>query len=794
MLAPSGSIVYSLIMQVTKPETAPLTQEDLPTWMRPRARKLDYMLLAACLLSFTLALPWMSRDGLPRSLLAQAEMARIAEVTDSFQSGIIYPRWASHFHFGYGSPLFNYLAPAPHYLGGLHLLMTQTSPDVSLRFWVTIFIFIAGVGMFTLGRASGGDWAGLTAMLLYLLSPTIIYRLAYIDVNLGLLMAAALFPWALWLCWLTVHGGDGRDSASFAILGALLLLSSNWLGMLLFIAVIAWGFWLLQWRLATAWRPFVVALGISIGLSSFYWMPLVLEWDAVHWQPRELLLRPLALGEVLRFPSAPDFAKLNPPSNPELGPATWGLGIAGILILAVEVRQSARLRYVLYWLPFGVVGIGLLVIATQLQDTWLDDGAKFPALTRLDLLIPTAACAALMGAQVTRAIQEYWPSLQTRMLGVALLSLLILICGYNTFNPPPFVPYRNSANINSYMQDELRGAFGATLTTGLLLPVDVQTIPSPSFALIDSFEENEVIKLERASRLPNTNLGILSHSPIYDAFRISNETPTSLEILTFNFLGWNATFRERPAAINSALGSGLIMVTVPAGDGTLEVKFSSTRVRSLALFVSVGSLLVLFGTLRILSRRPKLNWIVPTRPEFSPYFNISLAVVLWLTLMVVRGNIRSQSDLSHAMPYPHVFEGGIDFLGFQLNDTTTYPGQTMHFTLYWEAARPNLTNYWVQVHLVNTATGSRIFSTTHHAPGGWITSYWNQVQYIQDDYYLPLPQLLAAGRYEIEVEVLQCNNSQQPYECPSPLLMKAYDPRGNLVGNTITLPQSMTIQ
>jgi hypothetical protein len=115
------------------PEKRQLTPDQLPQWMRPHPRKPDYALLAMFLLCCVVALPWLTQDGLPNTPSTQIELARIAETADSFETGVIYPRWASHFHFGYGSPVFNYLAPAPHYLGGLHLLLTQTTPTISLK-------------------------------------------------------------------------------------------------------------------------------------------------------------------------------------------------------------------------------------------------------------------------------------------------------------------------------------------------------------------------------------------------------------------------------------------------------------------------------------------------------------------------------------------------------------------------------------------------------------------------------------------------------------------------------------
>src|SRR5690348_14819840 len=111
-------------------QTIPL--EELPLWMRPRHRNIDWGLLI--LLGFCLINVWpFISHPLPGATDAELYVYRSVEVARLLRAGIGYSRWSPYFNYGYGSPLFNYLPPLPHYLAGYYQVLTDASPENSIK-------------------------------------------------------------------------------------------------------------------------------------------------------------------------------------------------------------------------------------------------------------------------------------------------------------------------------------------------------------------------------------------------------------------------------------------------------------------------------------------------------------------------------------------------------------------------------------------------------------------------------------------------------------------------------------
>ncbi|HLA45386.1 MAG TPA: 6-pyruvoyl-tetrahydropterin synthase-related protein, partial [Aggregatilineales bacterium] len=553
-------------MNVPPPKSKPLSLEDLPQWMHPQQRRMDYAFIAVFALCCVIALPWLTRDGLPASPAAEAQIARIAEVAENFQVGVIYPRWASHFHYGYGSPLFNYIAPLPHYLGGLHLLLGQSSPDVSFAALMFTSVFIAGIGMFAHVRRRWGNLAGLLATVLYLVSPPLLLNVPYIEADLSLMMAAAFFPCVLWAGDRVLSSGDGRDIALLALFTALLLTSATVMGVLLLIVALLWLAWIVWLEPEHSRRALLMGIVIGTGLTAFYWLPALAERNAVHWVPVEEKLRPLSLQEVLRPPLAFDPEQFNRIATGELGPAAMGFALLGSVILLLELRRGeGRPAGTLPAVAFMVPVTLLLIVAIWIPGRWLDSASTFPVIRRLDLLIPISACFAILGAQCARAVETYVQRALLRGVGVMLLAAVSTVSSFQIMQPPAFVPYRVDDPLDAYMQSELRGTFSGTFQNGQLLPAELAQLPAPSLALLDSYRINQVLKVEYASRLPRSNLAILSHSPVQDTFRVESNRELIIEVLTLNFAGWKASFQGQPVPLRTTPENGFIEVTAPPG-------------------------------------------------------------------------------------------------------------------------------------------------------------------------------------------------------------------------------------
>jgi len=82
-------------------------------------RHIDLNLIAVILIAVIAALPFLTRSGLPRHTDLELHVYRAAEYGEALRSGVLYPRWAPDFFYGYGYPIFNYYAPFTYALASL---------------------------------------------------------------------------------------------------------------------------------------------------------------------------------------------------------------------------------------------------------------------------------------------------------------------------------------------------------------------------------------------------------------------------------------------------------------------------------------------------------------------------------------------------------------------------------------------------------------------------------------------------------------------------------------------------
>jgi hypothetical protein len=566
--------------------------------------------------------------------------------------------------------------------------------------------------------------------------------------------------------------GDSRDIVVLGLFTALLMMASNLLSPILLIMGCLWGLWT---AFIEGERAGSAARGITlgIGLSALYWLPAVTEWQAVHWVSFDNQLHRLNLSEVMQMPLYPAERLFNPfPAN-QLGMAVWLFALASIAALAYQFWRGQRPYTVL---PFLVIGLTLFVIALWLPSEWLDSTAKFPRLSRTDLLVPVTVCSVIITAQFMHSLGQQY------RFAWAIGTLVTVGLSYTILNPPSFSPYPAGNTINIYMESELRGSISGSFRDGHLLPQDTQTLPPPSFPLLASYSLGQVTKIESASRLAGSNLHTLSHSNQHDTLRVNNPlSETTIEILTLNFSGWTATFNGEPITVTNTLTDGFIQMTVPQGSGDLEVALHSTTPRTIGLLVSLGSL--------VTSLLFIWQWRFQQPPPAQPSVNkltLGIQVMLAVTILGLQQvNLSQPSHPENRLATPISFENEVTLLGYDLNVSD----QFIDLRLYWQANRPNLADYETQVQLIHRETEQTLLTQLHRAPGGWLTSYWIPEKTVQDYYGLSIPLEATPGEYRIEVLVLRCKSSDNPYTCrePQPLIST---PSPVILPDHPTIPES----
>ncbi|MCB0020815.1 MAG: hypothetical protein KDE09_23635, partial [Anaerolineales bacterium] len=131
--------------------------------MKVRAwwRQWDKSWLAVLAVALLAMWPLLSRSDLPQNTDAELHIFRLAELSRVIRTGVFYPRWAPHFYFGYGYPIFNYYAPLSYYLGLPVELMPGLDAVAGVKFVLLLSLLAGAVGTFAYVRPHWGAPAGL---------------------------------------------------------------------------------------------------------------------------------------------------------------------------------------------------------------------------------------------------------------------------------------------------------------------------------------------------------------------------------------------------------------------------------------------------------------------------------------------------------------------------------------------------------------------------------------------------------------------------------------------------------
>lgn len=810
---------------------AGLTYDELPTWMRKTHREIDWALLVVGVLCLIVVWPLIDRPGLPRNNGAQVELSRTIEMGISLESGTLYPRWASDFNFSYGSPLWNYLAPLPHYLSGLHYVLAQANPETSVRVIMGLGLALAGIGMFGFVRQRWGTYAGVLAAVVYLYSPQLVLVKPYLMTDLAGLLAAGLFPMILWSLNRVLKTRYGWDIALAASLIALLWLTGTPLNMVLFAVVVGWLVWRYLWdrRGGYAW----LSVGAGTGMSAFYWLPAWAERSAAHWHPALdsplEAARRLSPKAMLSLVSPLDLHAINPVQTDAIGAAGCGLALVAGIATFIWLWQRTpaapeglargdafqwRLVRLLKTVPvptrealyFLLVGVGIFALVTPLGTRFWQALPTWPPLYPRDLLPLLAACCAVLAAQLGYLLEHHARS-TTSAVGMSTCVGLVLVSALPTLYPPPWTSSYPTPDLTTVLHDEVRGYMIASQQTGWLLPSDSATMPEPSPLLVASYEAASVDKVARDKLPPSTKVDVVRHEPQSEHMVVETAQPVTLTLLTFYYAGWQARVDGEPVFIRPEPVTGFITFEVPAGRHEVVVYFGSTAARNVGWLLSGLALLVALVVSGLVESRLAT---IQNIPRFQTHMPLVRQVVLLTTVLLCGATsliprffpeavtIRSSRGIVEPAQevFPRALLGGIDLLAYDLDGRRIKSGDDVVITLYWRAARPDLPDYQANLMLVDEAN-QQIALIRHRHPALIPSSQWPTWPlldyYVRDAYYISPDTHLRPGIYRVEIQVGACSEvNLMPCDSLEPLFVT--DGRGTSLGQRIVLPASIEVK
>ncbi|MFQ3536967.1 MAG: hypothetical protein SNJ58_13945 [Aggregatilineales bacterium] len=771
---------------------AEISFDDLPTWMRPRRRLPDLGILVALAFAAIIALPLLVRSSVPPYSAVPLHALRAAETARLLQEGILYPRWASNFHFTYGAPVLNYLPPLPHTLAALHQIITEATPTQSVKTSMLIGWAAAAVGMYAFGRGRFGVRGGVLAAISYLMSAPLAFTLPYqlgeapYLLALGLLPCAAAAIDALW------RAGN-RQAFGLALLlcVAFCLCDSR---VTLFGGAVL-GFAALSGRIYAPAQVrlqralYLVALvALTALLSAFYWLPALSEREAVRWLSAGAppYAAPIPLNESLLGTPHYDLSAQNPPVLRSVG---LGTVLAACLGLAIgkERRQVG---------VFVGLGAALVALSTPaFGRLWQAQDSFLPILPYHAVLVSAFCWAAAAGGAGQGCGRGLGGAI--RLGGLAVVPLVPMCAA---FFPPAWAEYSSGVPFTAF-ESELLGYHAASLREGVLLPAAVSELPRPLPSLIEN------LRLGRpADRVNRATLGSGGQiSPIAEGGLTWRYVINTLESNLVEFFfhagpSWRAYLQGKSVPLSTS-PSGFIQLALPPINAELILSVEETPASQWAWALTGTGVLSALFLLRRLPKAQSGSEKAALRLERPEQFALIGVVVLAQALALVirwQPNLilpRSQrgSVLGEMTPLPRFSQAGIDSLGYHLPGQTVQRGELLSLTFYWQAARPLLELNQSEVRLIDVETGEIVARSGRRHVGGVPTLAWQLTGYIRDDLQLSIPLSLRPGSYLLKVGLGVCSQPL-PLPCEGLRIADAYDSQGRVERDGIVIPQIIRVE
>ncbi len=191
-------------------------------------------------------------------------------------------RWVPDAGFGYGYPLMQFYPPMPYYpMELLKLLGLGYFWPVKIMF--ALAFLVSGVGMYHLAKKLFGIWGGIFSAILYVYAPYHSVDI-YVRGAMNEAWGMAWFPLVLLYIYNLIHNPKSKkDFLLLSVFLSLQLTSHNVMTMVFAPTAIIWAiYWLVVTKNFQSILKLVISGILGVGLSAFFFLPVVLEQKFVH--------------------------------------------------------------------------------------------------------------------------------------------------------------------------------------------------------------------------------------------------------------------------------------------------------------------------------------------------------------------------------------------------------------------------------------------------------------------------------------------------------------------------------
>jgi hypothetical protein len=742
-----------------------LTPHNLPTWMRRAIRPPDWAAVLAFAFSLLIASPILFTPGLPRTNDNEHWVYQTANYAKAFSEGRLYPRWSPHALGGYGAPIPNYYPPAPAYSAALlETTFTGQSLD-AVRILYVLTLSLSALPVYALVARHHDARSGLFASLLYATCPYINFTTPIVLGDLPATLSHLMLPFMLWAFDRLLTARQPIDLATSTLATSALVLTDvrfALVGGVLLTVLFAWH--ASHHRKVTLY-PALASMILGVLIAAFFWLPALLEQNAVQWQYVASRQTPeLSFAALIETMRQLDPAESNQQPQVTLGNALAVFAAASAVAFLI---RKAKVADLLWWLT-SLVCIAIVVSFAQV---WLIGGAA------LALCLASPAALTLFRGMRPRL----------RLSALTMSLVIVLMNAVPLWLTPRSWERTIDTSPSAQLQYELQGFGIAGLPTGWGIPTTLNESTTYNAALIASYNNDQIEKMDPQAIPPGVQIGFLAHDTHTTQFQVQSDFATTLTVMTAAFPGWSATATSANITLGRDPISGLLQLNLPNGiNSDISVTLGTTPIRTLAWATSAIALL---GTYLLVRRRQRspydylADYPLLKRSELLATSAIWLlsAAILMATLFGTFDVLRARpgSGLQSSIPLRINTDAGIEAIAYR----EERDGAAVNITFYWRALRPLERNLRVQVTLIDPTTTTVLLQSTIQHPGGYPSRRWLTNHYISDHHRLTLPETASDLPVAAHVEVFDCATI-----CTEQNRISFYDAQGAFIGQTLTLP------
>ncbi len=521
------------------------------------ARRWDLALglvLSLCLLWPLVVAPYFVHDD-------DIQTIRIYEMNQCMVDGQIPCRWVPDLGGGYGYPEFNYYAPLPYYVGeGFYALSHNILTAAKLTF--AAGFMLAFFSAYLAASALWGRLGGSLSAIFFMFAPYHAENL-YGRGAMDELWAMAAIPLAFWALLRLGSRPTRWNSLLLGAAVAVVVLCHNLSAVLVVALLGVFAVVRLALTRQATYLKHLVAAGLwAFAFSAFYVVPVLLESQYVH-------LETLTTHESSYDEHFADLHALmreipwwlgNPTTNAKylVGSVhvfAWALSLCAAFLVW---RRHPQVRSIVF--TFSAIMIACIyMIHPASQWVWDHGGPlaylQFPwrFLTLVSFGTSILAGASLLLVSSHRARVALW----------SVLVLLVVVMNVGWFRPREFLDVDASTVLTGANWDKLR-----MYAIWDFLPKSAQVAPQgPTSTAVEQ-------------RSGQSDLSDVQTGSDWVKFNAASAAGATVQIDRFEFPTWETTVDGQPVPHGYDATTGLINVSVPPGEHSVEAHLRNTPPRT----------------------------------------------------------------------------------------------------------------------------------------------------------------------------------------------------------------------